>query len=90
MMMGLWPLSFAVLLIGCADQPLPQPLPPLVKREEVKIHLPDDLLVCAEAPEPPLAGATQRDVANWIVDDHTAGEDCRQHLKAARALNAAP
>ena len=50
-----------------------------------RIALPDGLLTCQAAPQPPAAG-TQRDVADYLVDLWIAGEDCRGKIGAIKAL----
>jgi uncharacterized lipoprotein YmbA len=46
------------------------------------------LLTCAQQPKSPVdqAGATQRDVALWIVDMAAAGDDCRSKLGSVRRI----
>lgn len=46
------------------------------------------LLSCARQPESPaeVAGATQRDVALYIVDLAAAGDDCRSKLGSVRRI----
>lgn len=45
-----------------------------------RLEIPADLLNCTPAPEPPAAPYTQADVAAYIVDLHSAGDDCRERL----------
>jgi hypothetical protein len=54
-----------------------------------RLSIPDALLICADQPEPP-ATASQRDVAEFVVNLADAGEDCRSKLASVKALVAHP
>jgi len=67
-----------MLCAACASVP---PAPPP--------EIPAQLLTCAPAPEVPGEGATQRDLALFILDLDAAGQDCRAKLTGVRRLLAA-
>jgi uncharacterized lipoprotein YmbA len=50
--------------------------------------VPPTLLACAAQPKSPAdqAGATQRDVALYVVDLAAAGDDCRSKLGSVRRI----
>lgn len=75
----------ALLLTGCAAT-TPAPLTEL--RAE-RVPIPQSLLTCQAAPEPPaLAGkpGEQDTVALYVVQLWRAGEDCRTRLDAVRRI----
>lgn len=79
-----WLLFTAVLgliafLSGCASEPI-------IEVRYVRQEIPASLLTCKPAPEIPGAGATQREVAGFIVDLYDSGEDCRSSLQAVASF----
>lgn len=71
----------AMLLTACASSvPVPGPV------EVIRPKVPAGLLDCPDAPLPPPSGATQRDVAFWVLDLHSAHADCRTKLGKVREL----
>ena len=79
--MLLLPLCCATLLAACAS------VPPAAGLRD--LALPEPLLRCAPPPAVPNEAATQRDVALFILDLATAGEDCRAKLDELRGIVAA-
>ncbi len=69
-----------MLLTGCA-QPRLQ-----TKVQLERLEIPAELLTCQAAPEPPAEPYSQADVAAYIVDLHSAGDDCRERLARIAAL----
>lgn len=69
----LWPLLCA----ACAAPPAPVLLRP---------EIPADLLECQPQPDPPATVRTDADLAAWIVDLATAGDDCRARLGRLKDL----
>lgn len=67
-----------LLLTGCVQ---PQPT--------ASLALPDVLLQCDPAPEPPV-NPDDHDLANWIVDLSVAGQSCRDNLSAVRKIVEGP
>ncbi len=67
-------------LTGCG------PGPAVLVRQDV----PPALLTCQPAPEPPQPPFTDADLALWIVDLATAGDDCRSRLASVRGLVTRP
>jgi|GEM_PF-2062359 len=65
-----------MLCAACANS-VPPP-PPL--------EIPAQLLHCRPAPDVPGEGATQRDLALFILDLDAAGADCRAKLGAVRGI----
>lgn len=68
----------ALLLTACAGGP--------GRTELVRLPIPDALLACAAAPDPPSGAYTQRSVALWIVELAASGDDCRLKLGQVGAL----
>ena len=78
--------ALALLLLPCALSPMGCAPAPTVRL--VRPQVPRDLLECAAEPPPPPAGATDADLASWILDLADAGADCRTTLQAlARVVN---
>lgn len=72
--MGLSPLCFAVLLMGCGARP--------AELVAVTPEVPGQLLTCAQSPAVPGPDATQRAVGIFVVDLHAAHRECRERLHA--------
>lgn len=51
----------------------------------VSPQIPQQLLVCADSPPPPLTG-TQRDVAVYVLKAYEAYENCAGNLKSVAEL----
>lgn len=70
-------LPLLLLCAACAAPPAP-----LLLRPEI----PADLLACQAQPDPPATVRTDADLATWIVDLATAGDDCRSRLGRVKDL----
>lgn len=68
-------------LMACADIPAP-----VVREVPFVPDVPPELFACPGAPQPPADGATQRDVAVYILDLHEAHADCRADLGAVEQV----
>ena len=71
-----------MLLSGCAA---PEPRL-LIETRTIPLDLPAHLLACLPSPDPPPAGSTQRDAADFVIRLWDAGQDCRSKLDAVRGL----
>lgn len=69
------------LLTGCGSG-----APSLVKTELVRQTIPPALLRCDDEPEPPAGVISQRDIALFLIDLASAGDDCRGKLAAIGKL----
>lgn len=59
--------------------------PVVVKIQRVPVVPPAELLVCADAKEPP-EGKSQDALAPWLLAEADAGDDCRTKLKAVKSF----
>jgi hypothetical protein len=66
-------------LFGCAAKPVSTSIVTITPQ------IPPDLLACAPAPAVPTA-TTQSQVADYIVNLWQAGQDCRAHVQAIKAV----
>jgi len=71
-------------LTACGNASQDPILPP--KIELVIPEIPDSLLVCMGSPRVPGEGATQADVARFIVRLHAAYRDCEGNLAAVKRI----
>lgn len=76
--MALLLLFFGVLLTGCASHPSGATL--------IYQKLPEQLTECQPRPVAPGEGATQRDVADWVIRLDEAYADCRSKLLRVKSL----
>ncbi len=51
-----------------------------------RLAIPPELLSCQMTPQPPVPPYSQADVAAYIVDLHSAGDDCRERLARIAAI----
>ncbi len=77
--MALSPLCLAALLSGCGAARAPD-------IRLIEQPAPRHLLVCADRPEPPGSGRTQRDVALFVLALSAAHGECRARLAAVASL----
>lgn len=70
----------ALCLTACAA---PEPVRVV---ETVRLDVPPALLTCMAQPEPPAAGASDRELARWIARVIVAGQDCRGKLAAVARI----
>ncbi len=78
----------AGLLTACAAATPPPPRL-ITSLERVPVSVPAPLLTCEPAPAPPSTG-TQRQVASYVVDLWSAGQDCRDKLGQVRGIVGQP
>jgi len=85
-MMGPWLLFWPALLTGCAMLAACGPARLQTQVQIERLTIPPELLACQMAPEPPAPPYSQADVAAYIVDLHSAGDDCRERLARIAAI----
>ena len=69
----------AFLLVGCGTKPT------LVKEEKhIVVQPPEGLWNCPEAPQPPPPGATQAEVADYILRLYQNQEVCKESMEEVR------
>ena len=55
-----------------------------VKKEQIVVMPPEGLWNCPESPEPPPAGYTQKDIADYVLRLYQTNKVCAESLEAVR------
>lgn len=73
----------SAVLSGCASTPEPTVVSEAIY---VRQDIPAELLVCADEPDAPQGGYSQKPVAKFLTLLGVAGRDCREKLAAVRQI----